>query len=70
MMAEGWEIEEPVEIEVHWYSGGRYTEIFTFSLHRDGEYFAIPVLGNPVIRRLIRDRKYLVKDRDLTFQIQ
>ncbi len=58
MLAEGWQVVEPVEVTPYWYSEGRHIDVFTFSLARGDDHIQVPVLGNPVVCRLIEERQF------------
>jgi hypothetical protein len=53
MLNDGWEITEPIQVKRNWYNRGRYTEIFTFSLRRDGKQIQVPVMANPAVRQIV-----------------
>jgi hypothetical protein len=55
MIKDGWQIIEPVEVSLHWFSHSRCTEVFSFTFRRNTEQFQVQTTGNPVIRRLIQD---------------
>lgn len=64
MLAEGWQVVEPVEATPHWYGEARYIEIFTFSLRRGDDFMKIPVLGNPVVNRLLAEKQYRIRHKE------
>lgn len=57
MLSDGWQVAEPVEATPYWYSGGRRVDVYTFSLRRGDERLRVPVLGNPVVLRLIDEQQ-------------
>jgi hypothetical protein len=52
-IASGWEPENTALVETYYSAGVRRSEIFYFSLVRDGERVEMPVLANPMVSRLI-----------------
>lgn len=60
LVREGWQLDKLAAVEAYFYAGNRYVEILYFTLWRDGEGMEIPVLSNPVSRRLIQEHKLTV----------
>jgi len=57
LLREGWELDKLAAIEAYYYSNNRYVDILYFTLFRESEGMEIPVLSNPVSRRLIQEHK-------------
>jgi len=53
----GWSLNQIVHAKTHQYGGGRTIQIYFFTICLQGESIEIPVQANPVIRRLIVERK-------------
>jgi hypothetical protein len=51
---EGWSVSHVVGLEERWRSGGHGTPIYYFELERDGQTMTMAVIGNPYVRRIIR----------------
>jgi hypothetical protein len=59
-LADGWDISAVVGREECWYGGGRHITVYYFELTRDYRAVVMPVLGNPVVRRLVGQRQLRV----------
>ena len=59
-LREGWQLDKLAAVEAYYYAGNRYIEVLYFTLWRDGDGLEIPVLSNPVSRRLIQEHKLSV----------
>jgi hypothetical protein len=59
-LSERWTPAPLVFAKRHRYGAGRTVHIYLFQLYRDGETVEIPVPGNPVVRRLITERRLRV----------
>jgi hypothetical protein len=53
----GWSLNQIVHVKTHQYGGGRTIQIYFFTICWNGESIELPVQANPVIRRLIVERK-------------
>jgi hypothetical protein len=56
----GWSLDPVVRLEAHIYGPGRVVNIYHFTLRLDDEVLELPVQSNPVVRRLIDERKLKV----------
>lgn len=56
----GWEIAGTVAMDIYWCSGSRQVPVYYFRLNRDGDTVLMPVLGNPFVDRLLKERKLVV----------
>lgn len=56
----GWEIAGMVAMDIFWCSGSRQVPVYYFRLNRDGDTRLMPVLGNPFVDRLLKERKLVV----------
>ena len=56
-LAEGWDIRSVVRQEVSWRGGGRHIAVHYFELTKDHQGLAMPVLDNPIVRRLVAQRE-------------
>jgi hypothetical protein len=56
----GWDMDEEVECQEHWFAGSRGVTIYHFRLRRGDERMVMPVITTPYVRRLIRDSKIKV----------
>ena len=52
----GWVLSRVVGVEEFYYAGLRHVSIYHFELFKNGQFYVIPVQGNPVVRRLLRDQ--------------
>lgn len=59
-LAEGWQISPIVGLEEHWHAGVRRVDVYHFELTKDEASQVLPVQSNPVVRRLMHDRKFRV----------
>jgi hypothetical protein len=59
-LADDWIINSVVGLEEYWYGGGRHVAIYYFELTKDNQAVIMPVLGNPVVRRLVGERRLRV----------
>ncbi len=50
----GWELDDRVNVERVHFGASRYSEIYYFTLWSAGCSIEIPVISNPVVRRIIR----------------
>lgn len=60
-LTDGWNIDPIVGFEAYWFGGGRHVSVYYFELTKDGQGVIMPVLGNPVVRRLVGQRPFRVK---------
>ena len=56
-LADGWDISSVVGHEEYWYGGGRHVAVYYFELTKDNQALVLPILGNPIVRRLVRQRQ-------------
>ena len=56
-LADGWHLGLVVGLERHWYGVGRQVEVCHFELTKDSRTMVMPVQCNPVVRRLLRQRR-------------
>jgi hypothetical protein len=59
-MADDWSVNPMVGLEEYWYGGGRHVAVYYFELTKDGRAVSMPVLGNPIVRRLVGQRPFRV----------
>ena len=52
-MRKGWQLAPQVAVKSFSYFGGRHINVYYFTLTKDGDQIEMPVLLNPVVRRLI-----------------
>jgi hypothetical protein len=52
-LSEGWKLDKFIAVETFYYSGYRRVDVVHFTLRRDQQSFAMPVLANPMVNRLI-----------------
>ena len=57
-LADGWDISSVVGREECWLGGGRHITVYYFELTRNNQAVVMPVLGNPIVRRLM-DQQHL-----------
>ena len=50
----GWDVEDRVEVETHWFGEARHIIIFHFTLVKGQNRLVMPVLGGPFARELVR----------------
>ena len=55
-----WQLAPQVVVESFSCYGGRHVDIFYFTLTKNGQQIELPVLSNPVVRRLIAYCKFQV----------
>jgi len=53
----GWEIDETVPYEEHWFAGAQCVVVFLCRLKRGEETMMMPVITNPYIRRMLTEMK-------------
>lgn len=59
-LASGWKISPVVGLEEHYHAGVRKVDVYHFELVKDGKQQILPVQSNPVVRRLLSDKKLRV----------
>ena len=59
-LADGWDIRSLVGQEVSWRGGGRHIAVYYFELTRNDLVVVMPVLGNPIVCRLIDQQQLRV----------
>jgi hypothetical protein len=59
-LADGWEISSVVGREECWHGGGRHITVYYFELTRSHQAVVMPVLSNPIVRRLVDQRQLRV----------
>ncbi len=59
-LADGWQLSPVVGLEEHWHSGARRVDVFHFELTKEDQVQVLPVQSNPIVRRLMHDRKLRV----------
>ncbi len=64
-LTDGWVINSVVGREACWRGGGRHITIYHFELTKNNQAVAMPVLGNPIVRRLVGQQQLRVVQRDL-----
>jgi len=52
----GWKLDELVAIETFYYAGFRRSDIYYFTLELDGKTIEMPVLANPTVFRIVKER--------------
>jgi hypothetical protein len=52
----GWKLDELVAIETFYYAGYRRSDIYYFTLQKDGKTIEMPVLANPTVFRIVKER--------------
>jgi hypothetical protein len=55
-LADGWAISPVVGQKETWHGGGRHIVIYYFEITKNDQVLTIPVLGNPVVHRLVYER--------------
>jgi hypothetical protein len=55
-----WDISSVVGREECWHGGGRHITVYYFELTRNHQAVVMPVLGNPIVRRLVDERQLRV----------
>ena len=58
--ADGWNLNLVVGLEEYWLGGGRHVTVYYFELTKAYQTVIMPVLGNPVVRRLVSQRRFRV----------
>jgi len=56
----GWKLAELAAVESFYYAGYRRVDVYHFTLLHGEEHIDMPVLGNPVVYRLIEEHKLTV----------
>jgi hypothetical protein len=56
----GWELDHLAAVESYWHHGVRRTDIYYFTLNFGDSRIEMPVLANPTVLKLIRDRHLTV----------
>jgi hypothetical protein len=51
----GWKLDELVAIETFYYAGYRRSDIYYFTLQKDGKTIEMPVLANPAVFRIVKE---------------
>ncbi len=57
---DGWDISSVVGREECWHGGGRHITVYYFELTRNNQAVVMPVLGNPIVRRLVGQQQLQV----------
>jgi hypothetical protein len=60
-MQNHWVADETCYEQQYWQAGTRLVTIYHFNLTNGDEQMAMPVLGNPFVRRIIREEQFKVK---------
>src|SRR5689334_22079088 len=56
----GWKLENPAAVESFYYAGYRRVYVYYFTLKHGDLTVEMPVLGNPVVMRVIEEHKLTV----------
>ncbi len=56
-LTRGWRLDKPIAVETVYYAGYRRSDVYYFTLERDGVSLEMPVLATPVVFKLIEDRQ-------------
>ena len=59
-LADCWQLSPVVGLEEHWHAGARRVDVFHFELTKEDQVQVLPVQSNPIVRRLMDDRKLRV----------
>jgi hypothetical protein len=59
-LADDWDISSVVGREECWHGGGRHITVYYFELTRNHQAVVMPVLGNPIVRRLVDQQQLRV----------
>jgi hypothetical protein len=59
-LADGWVISSVVGQEECWHGGGRHITVYYSELTRSHQAVVMPVLGNPIVRRLMNQQQLRV----------
>jgi hypothetical protein len=51
----GWKLDDKVSAETYYHAGYRRSDVYYFTLKQNGVTLQMPVLANPVVRRIVRD---------------
>jgi len=60
-LEDGWDISPIVGQEEYYYGSGRHGNVYYFELTRGSQMMVMPVLGNPIVHRLIHQRQLQIK---------
>lgn len=63
-MQNHWVANETCYEEHYWHAGTRLVTVYVFELKNGGETMRMPVLGNPYVRRVIREEEFKVVPAD------
>jgi hypothetical protein len=63
-MQNHWVADETCYEQQYWQAGTRLVTIYHFSLTNGDEQMSMPVLGNPFVRRIIREERFKVAPYD------
>ncbi len=53
----GWNLEKLVAVETVYYAGYRRSDIYYFTLERDGQSVEMPVLANPAVFKVLEQNR-------------
>ncbi len=53
----GWQLEKLVAVETVYYAGFRRSDIYYFTLERDGSTVEMPILANPAVFKVIEQNQ-------------
>ncbi len=56
----GWQMDEVIFREEHWFAGMRHVVVYYFELTRDDDAMTMPVISTPFVTRLIRNSEVQV----------
>ena len=59
-LRKGWTLSPLAAIETHYYAGYRRVDVYYFTLTYIDQRIEIPVLGNPIVTRLLGEKKITV----------
>lgn len=59
-LADGWGISPVVSRKEFWRGGGRHISVYYFELTRNDQMVVMPVLSNPIVRRLISQQQFRI----------
>lgn len=57
----GWMVDDAVPVETFYCGGARYVKVYYFRLVYEDEDLWMPVIENPVVLRLIRERNLILR---------
>ncbi|HEX2618811.1 MAG TPA: hypothetical protein VHL11_01655, partial [Phototrophicaceae bacterium] len=64
-LLDGWEMNNRIRKETHWYAGMRFVTVYHFELAREGETRTMPVIHNPYVEKLVTESEVELEEIEM-----